>query len=99
MRLLGWLIILLALAEFGFSAWNWFGGARTLFRSVGEFWFANHPNSLQLAQPAIERYVLPDLWNPVIVTFLTWPLVAVLMVIGVALLLLARIGKRKRLMR
>ena len=99
MRLLGWAVILLALAEFGFSAWNWMGGGRTPFRSVGEFWFANHPNSLQLAQPAIERYVLPDLWNPVIVTFLTWPLVAVLLVIGAVLVLLARAGKRKRLMR
>lgn len=99
MRVLGWLVILAALVEFGYSAWNWFGGGRTLLRSVGEFWFANHPNSLQLAQPAIERYVLPDLWNPVIVTFLIWPLVIVLLVIGVAFLLLARIGRRKRLMR
>ena len=99
MRLLGWLFVLLAIAEFAFAAFKWFGGARRLFRSVGEFWFANHPDSLQLAQPAIERYVLPDLWNPVIVTFLTWPLSVVLLVIGVVLLLLARGRRRKRLMK
>ena len=99
MRLLGALAILLALAEFGLGVWEWMGGIRDPIRSLGEFWFAVHPNSLQLAQPAIERYVLPDLWNPVIVTILTWPLVAVLLVIGVVLLLLARAGRRKRLMR
>ena len=98
MRLVGWLLVLGALAELAFSSWNWLGGGRTAFRSIGEFWFANHRDSLQLAQPAVERYVLPELWNPVIVTVLTWPLVVVLLLAGALLLLLARIGRRRRLM-
>ncbi len=98
MGLLGRVVLALALVEAGLSGWKWFGDG-TPFRSVGAFWYANHPTSLQLAQPAIERYVLPELWNPLIVTMLNWPLVAVLLVLGAALLLLGRVKRRRRLMR
>lgn len=52
------------------------GGGMT-FRAVGDYWFAIDPDSLQLAQPAIERHVWPPLWDPVLVTLLTWPAVFV----------------------
>ena len=63
-------------------------------RAVGEYWFMIHKNSLQLLQPAIERHVSPALWDPFILTFLTWPLAAVLAAPGLLLALLP--GRRRR---
>jgi len=59
-------------------------------RAVGEVWFQIHPDSLQLLQPALERHVAVWLWDPVMLTLLTWPLAPVLAVPGLALLLLRR---------
>jgi hypothetical protein len=62
-------------------------------RAVGEVWFKVHPNSLQLLQPGIERHIAVWLWDPVVLTLLTWPLAPVLAVPGLLLLLL---GRRKK---
>jgi len=99
MRLIGVLFLLLALAEFAFGVYQHYVLADgPLLRTVGEFWFAVHKDSLQLAQPAIERHVLPGLWNWVILPVLTWRLLWVLLAIGLLLILLGRSRTRKRLM-
>ena len=41
--------------------------------TLGEWWFWLHPDSLQLLQPAIERYLSPRLWDPGVQTLLEWP--------------------------
>jgi hypothetical protein len=61
-------------------------------RALGAWWFALHRDSLQLLQPALERHVAIWLWDPVMLTLLQWPLVAVL---GVPGLLLAALGRRR----
>jgi len=63
-------------------------------RAVGEVWFKLHPNSLQLLQPGIERHIAVWLWDPVVLTLLTWPLAPVLAVPGLLLLLLRRRRKK-----
>ncbi|MCP1337173.1 hypothetical protein [Futiania mangrovi] len=40
--------------------------------TLGAIWFAAHPSSLGLAQSAVQRYVHPALWDPVIQTALVY---------------------------
>lgn len=57
-------------------------------RTVGEWWFSLHQNSLQLAEPAIARYLHPKLWDPGVVTVLLWPAAALLGGLGALFLVL-----------
>lgn len=72
-------------------------GNDVILRSVGDWWFAIHKDSLLLAQPAIERHVLPVLWDPVVVTVLQWPLAVVIAVLGLLLALFLRRRQRRLL--
>ena len=49
------------------------GEGELILRPLGQYWFELSPGSLQLIQPAIERYLHPYLWDPLIQTVLTWP--------------------------
>jgi len=60
---------------------------------LGEHWFTLHASSLNTAQAAIERYVYPFLWDPLILSLLQLPTWIVFGVLG---LLLYRIGRRRR---
>ena len=60
-------------------------------RDVGEVWYLLDKNSLQLAQPAIERHISTQIWDPYIVTVLNWPLALVLLGLGAVLILLSRL--------
>jgi hypothetical protein len=57
---------------------------------VDQLWSNIHQNSLSLLQPAVEHYVSPWLWNPVIMTVLEQPVWLVFGIIGAALILLGR---------
>lgn len=61
---------------------GWDAAATGGLRALGEWWFALHPTSLQLAQPAVERHVAPWLWDPVALTLLRAP--AALLLAGLA---------------
>jgi len=41
--------------------------------ALGDWWFRIHPDSLQLAQVVVQRYINPTLWDPGIQTVLEWP--------------------------
>ena len=77
---------------------------------LGQIWFEIAPQSLQVSEAIIERYIdpcglvpalgcAPFLWHPVIATILQWPAVLCFSVLAVGLNLLARMfprGYRKR---
>jgi hypothetical protein len=90
LRILGWIFVALAAVAAGADYMAAGSGAFRL-RDVGEVWFLLHSESLQLAQPAVERHIAPALWDPYIVTLLTWPLALALLGIGVLFLLLSRL--------
>ena len=108
-RLLGWVFCILATGALANDLWVWADGAPaealeralagdadTLHLSVfGELWFAFHPESLQLAQPAIERHLLPWLWDPVLVTVLLAPASITLAALGFFLLLASGLRRRR----
>ena len=60
------------------AVWDLAIGPEGRLRDLGEHWFAIHPDSLQLAQPAVERHVHAALWEGAIQPVLTWPTVYVL---------------------
>jgi hypothetical protein len=99
LRLIGWLLIVAALAVLLYAAWRWHQTGAWRMIPAGQLWFDLDRNSLLLAQPAIERHVARWLWSPVIATILQWPAWAVLGVPGIVLLLIGRrrqsIGRRR----
>ncbi len=88
LRIIGLILILLGAAALYFDAAAAEDGFR--LRALGEVWFEVHPNSLQLIQPAIERHISPVLWDPVMLTLLTWPLAPMLAIPGLLLFFLRR---------
>jgi hypothetical protein len=88
-RLLGWLILGAALAVLVIDGWAWLGGARKL-TAAGELWYRLDAGSLNLAQAVTERYLFPWLWNPAAVWVLLQPAIAVLGVLGLLIIFLAR---------
>lgn len=99
LRFLGWLLIIFALAVLLNDAWRSYQVGHWTMIRAGQLWFDLDRDSLQLAQPAIERHVARWLWFPVIATILEWPAAAVLGVPGLLLAILARrrvpIGQRR----
>lgn len=87
LRLVNVLILLLGL---GAGAWDAAASGPFRFRDVGELWFRIHPDSLQLAQPAVERHLAPFLWDPVILTLLTLPAAPLFLGLAAALFMLRR---------
>ncbi|MEM9442102.1 MAG: hypothetical protein AAGA73_16800 [Pseudomonadota bacterium] len=81
----GILLLILALLVLIYEVWiaasN--GGYQPI--AAGELWFNLHPYSLNLSQAVIQRYLLPSLWDPVIVSVLQWPAWSILAAPGAVL--------------
>ena len=90
LRLVGWLLIVAAIAVLLGEAWAWHQTGAWRWTPAGKLWFDLDRYSLNLAQAAIERHVARWLWFPVISTVLLWPAAAVLGVPGIVLLLIGR---------
>lgn len=60
---------------------------------LGQLLFNTFPDTFPILQPAIERHVHPALWDPVLLTLMTWPVWAVFAPLGLAFLWL---GARRR---
>lgn len=86
LRTLGLLFLLAALGAVGFDMAQWVSTDTFRFHSAGELWFKLDPASLNLAQAIIQRYILVDLWDPVLITVLQYPASVVLGVPAILLL-------------
>ena len=92
-RLLGWVLLALALIALGGDGLRWLESGQLEFAALGEVWFRADPGSLNLLQAVTQRYLLPQLWDPGVITLLSWP--AVMVLGGLGLLLLVIFRKRK----
>lgn len=90
LRVVGAVFVAGALAALAWDLYRAIQGGALRLRALGELWFALDPGSLNLVQAVTQRYLLPALWDPVLVTVLLWPAAVVLGVLGVLLLLIAR---------
>lgn len=95
-RILGWLLVAMALLALGGDGLRWLESGRLSFVALGEFWYRLDPGSLNLLQALVQRYLLPELWDPVIITLLTWPAFAVLGALGLFLLIVFRARPPRR---
>ncbi|WP_350335276.1 hypothetical protein [Coralliovum pocilloporae] len=93
-------VLLIGLALIGVAAvLGLFDATRSLAAAsleltpLGETWYRTSPYSLNLCQAIIQRYLLPEIWDPGIQTILQWPSTAVIGISGFMLLFL---GRKKR---
>ncbi len=96
--MLRWIGLLFVAAGLAVLASYWLGAGDDGFRltALGEWWFWASPETIQLAQPGVERHISPALWEHGIQPVLTWPLAVELFVIGAVLLFLGRRRRRRR---
>lgn len=91
-RILGWLLIGLALLALGGDALRWLETGLVAFASLGEFWRRLDPGSLELLQ----RWTPPAIWDPAFTTLLGWPAAAVLGAAGILLVVIFQSRPPKR---
>jgi|SRR5215813_13767749 len=89
-RLLGWLVILGGLTVLGRDLLAWRDGGAFQPIVLGQLWFDLHPSSLELLQPAIQRYIHPALWDWVVQPLLLCYAFPTLLILGLILLILFR---------
>jgi len=94
-RIIGWIFLIAALAVLARDVLASIDAGSLSLIAAGELWFSLHNGSLNLIQAVTQRYVLPSLWDPVMVTILLWPAVLVLGVPGILLTWLFRTRRRK----
>ena len=95
-RVIGWLFVAFALTALGADIVASLASQSIDITPLGQYWFDIHRSSLGLVQVAIQRYILPELWDPVIRTVLLGPTWAVFGVPGIALMILSRPHRRQR---
>jgi hypothetical protein len=95
-RLLGWVLLFIALAILGFEGTAWLVAGDYHAFALGELWYRLAPESLNIAQAGIQRGVHPLLWDPVITSLLLLPASLVPAVPGLALVILCRRRTRRR---
>ena len=95
-RALGWLLVLTALVLLGLDVWAWTDTGVFRLMSAGELWFSLDPGSLGTAQAAIQRYVHPWIWDPLVQSILLAPAAIVLGILGLMFLILFRQRRKTR---
>ena len=94
--IVGWLLVLAALAAVGYETFGWLSGSGYRLRALGELWFELDPASLNIAQAAIQRHVWPWLWDGVALKLLLVPAWAFFGAPGILLAWGCRRRRRRR---
>ena len=89
-RLFACLLLIIALAVLAWELWGLIAGAGYRPISTGELWFRIDSASLNGAQAGVQRYLHPNIWDPVIQTILTWPATLVFGLPGLLLMATTR---------
>ena len=72
-RIIGWIFVTAAIAILARDLFVWISSGTFKLIAAGELWFTLDNGSLNLLQAVTQRYLFPELWDPVIVTVLLWP--------------------------
>ena len=95
-RIIGWLLLLLALAALAFKMVTLVQSGTWEIRALGSLWFDIHKNSLGAAQVIVQRYVWAPIWDLVVITLLRWPGWLVFGVPGIVFVYLFRRRRSRR---
>ena len=93
---LGWLLLALALMAGGAEGLASLQAGAWEPISFGQIWYDLHKESLALAQPAVQRYLHPVIWDYLLVSILLWPAWLLPLILGLVLMLLCRKRRKKR---
>jgi hypothetical protein len=96
MRALGFVLLLLAIAALAWELAAWLRHGYWQILSAGELWFQLDNASLNLVQAVVQRYLLPEIWDPGIQTILLWPTWIVLGIPALILLIITGFRGRRR---
>jgi len=94
-RLGGYVMLPCALVAIIADASKSIASSELVLLPLGQLWFDQSPETLNMAQAAIQRHVSPFLWDPVIQTLLTWPIWGVLGPLGLIFLWLGTRGSKR----
>ncbi|MCG8493228.1 MAG: hypothetical protein MI743_16525 [Sneathiellales bacterium] len=89
-RIIAWILIAIGLILAGGELVTSLQAGEWAPQLLGQLWFELDSESLNLTQAIVQRYLLPELWDPVIVTILLWPAWVIFLVPGFILLLIFR---------
>ncbi|HTS91177.1 MAG TPA: hypothetical protein VMG55_04180 [Stellaceae bacterium] len=95
-RILGWLVLILAIAAEGADLFGFWDTGAYRAHALGEIWNWIDTTSLQLAEAGVSRHISPWLWNSVIIEVLQWPAALTLAALGLVLLWVFRRRERRR---
>ena len=95
-RVLSWLLLALAFMGVGAEALASLQAGTWETISFGQIWYDIHKESLALAQPAVQRYLHPVIWDYLLVSILLWPAWLLPLILGLVLMLLCRKRRKKR---
>jgi hypothetical protein len=82
LRVLGWILIIAAFYALWLELLVYFDTGVYEPGLLWAYWYVFSPSSLNFIQDIIQRYLFPELWDPVIVTILLCPAWVVLGVPG-----------------
>ena len=91
-RVIGWILVVAAIVILARDIIGWINAGSLAFVAAGELWFTLHDGSLNLIQAVTQRYIFPQLWDPIAVTVLLWP---AFLVVGVPGLILSWVFRRR----
>ena len=94
-RLMGWMLLLGALAAVAYEAFGWWRDGAWQSVSFGAAWASVNANSLVGLGAFVENSISPWLWIEILVPVLIQPLWLVLGLPGAVLLLITRRRRRK----
>ena len=95
MRTFALILILLGTIVLGYDAVIFLDHGEFPMTPIGQIWASIHRNSLLLLQPAIERHIHPALWEWVVFPILQQSAALVFIGLGLAILLLRALARRR----
>jgi len=84
-RVIGWILVVAGIAILVRDIIAWIDTGTLAFIATGELWFTLNSFSLNFLQAITQRYLFPELWDPIFVTLLLWPAFLVVVVPGLIL--------------
>lgn len=94
-RLVSLLLLVVGLFLLGRDAANLITGAASGPEALGSLWYRTDPGSLNGLQAAVQRYLLPEIWDPGLSTLLRLPAWTVPLGLGGFMLVLDLFSQRR----
>ncbi|MTI00035.1 hypothetical protein E1297_28950 [Roseibium sp. RKSG952] len=94
-RLFGLILVAISVVALVADGSRSIARSELVFMPLGQAWFNFSPETLNLAQAAVQRHVSPFLWDPVIQTLLTLPVWAVAGPVGLLFLVTSARQRRR----